>query len=89
MHKWLENCQQKVNNNKSSLAHFYKCNFFIDKEKKEKSANLRKSLPFYGMIKSQHPCKGMAMATIPKTVFKAYNNPSLLNFHLTSKRFDL
>ena len=51
-YKSSENCQQKVNNNKGSLANYTNVNLFIDKEKKEKSANLGPSLPFYGMIKS-------------------------------------
>ena len=36
------------------------------KKKKGKSANLRPSLPFYGMIKSQHLCKGMAWLPFQK-----------------------
>ena len=36
--------------------------------KKGTLANVRPSLPFYGLIKSQHLCKGMAMAAIPKKV---------------------
>ena len=39
---------------------------FIDKKKKGKSANLQSSLQFYGMIKSQHLCKGMACLPFQK-----------------------
>ena len=64
--KLSENCHQEVNNNKGPITKAAQpfctnANLFIDKTKKGKSANLRPSLEFYGMIKSQHLCNGMTI----------------------------
>ena len=59
----MKNVLMQFQQSQHVVAHIQ---LFLDKKKKVKSANLRPSLPFYGMIKSQHRCKGMTWLPFQK-----------------------
>ena len=76
--KWSENCQQKVNNSKGSLAHLYKLKFVFWQKEKRNIGEFMAKLTVLWFDKKPTSLQSNGMTAIPKNSNKNYQGNGAL-----------